>query len=245
MSKYLISSSKQVIEEILSSYQIFDSNKGIRLYDHQKEAIRNWVYNDKCGIFEMATGTGKTFTALGCLKLISENSNNLVSVIACPFNHLIHQWGKEIKSMQINQEVIIADGTNPKWKSELPDKILDINNKNRKFLIILTTHDTFSSPNFFKKIEKVKSNLLLIMDEVHGIGTTYRNKGLIKNYDFRLGLSATPERWFDKKGTSIIIDYFCKTVYEFSLTRAINTINPLTGKTFLTPYIYKPYFVTN
>ena len=38
---------------------------------------------------------------------------------------------------------------------------------------------------------------MLIVDEVHGIGAPNFRKGLIENYNFRLGLSATPSRWFD------------------------------------------------
>ncbi|MEN6291759.1 MAG: helicase-related protein, partial [Methanobacterium sp.] len=169
--------------------------------------------------------------------------DSLVSVIGCPFNHLIHQWEKDLKSMKINHEIIIADSTNPKWKNQISNKILDINNKNKKFLTILTTHDTFSSPKFCNEIRKVKSDLFLIMDEVHGIGTPLRSKGLLDNYTYRLGLSATPERWFDKKGTKLIKDFFSETVYKFPLNKAINTINVNTGKTYLTPYEYKPYFV--
>ncbi|GAJ16314.1 unnamed protein product, partial [marine sediment metagenome] len=40
--------------------------KTIKLWKHQTQAITNWENNDKKGIFEMATGTGKTFAALGC-----------------------------------------------------------------------------------------------------------------------------------------------------------------------------------
>jgi len=42
----------------------------------------------------------------------------------------------------------------------------------------------------------------------------------------------------------LLYSYFGGVVYEFSLSKAINTINPATGKTYLTPYIYIPEFVT-
>jgi superfamily II DNA or RNA helicase len=62
-----------------------------------------------------------------------------------------------------------------------------------------------------------------------------RRNGLIDEYDFRLGLSATPKRWFDDEGTKRIFDYFGDVVFEFSLKSAIDA-------GFLTPYVYKPYF---
>jgi len=68
--------------------------------------------------------------------------------------------------------------------------------------------------------------------------------GLLDEYCLRLGLSATPRRWFDTVGTSILYEFFGGKVYEFGLEKAINTINPLTGKTYLVPYQYKPKFVS-
>jgi len=124
------------------------------------------------------------------------------------------------------------------------DKVYDIKNKILRKLIILTTHTTFAMPNFIDRVKDIKIPLLLICDEVHGIGSKERNKGLKEDlYKYRLGLSATPSRWFDDIGTQKIIDFFGKTVFEFSLKKAINTINPFTGKTYLVKYDYKPIFV--
>jgi superfamily II DNA or RNA helicase len=36
----------------------------VELYEYQKSAIRCWMESGYCGFFEMATGTGKTITAL-------------------------------------------------------------------------------------------------------------------------------------------------------------------------------------
>lgn len=57
-------------------------------------------------------------------------------------------------------------------------------------------------------------------------------------------MSATPRRWFDDVGTKAIYDYFGRTVFEFTLEDAINTINPDTNETYLTPYQYLPVFVS-
>jgi len=107
-------------------------------------------------------------------------------------------------------------------------------------LLVFTTHNTFSSNDFMNimkdsKKRKPNQKLFLIVDEVHGIGAPQRRIGLIDEYDYRLGLSATPKRWFDLKGTDRIFNYFCDVVFEFSLKDAIN-------EGYLTPYIYKPHF---
>jgi superfamily II DNA or RNA helicase len=85
--------------------------------------------------------------------------------------------------------------------------------------------------------------LFLIVDEVHGIGAPKNRHALLEDYKFRLGLSATPKRWFDDEGTEELVKYFGDVIFEFSLRDAINTINPSTGETYLVPYEYRPCFV--
>jgi superfamily II DNA or RNA helicase len=214
------------------------------LRPYQKTAIVNWIDHNKKGIFEMATGTGKTLTALGSLKELLKEKVRLITVISCPSSHLINQWIEEIKEFGINHDIIIAASTNLNWRREIANYLLDIKNGISANLIILVTHDTFPSSDFIKIIEKSSVDIFLIVDEVHGIGAPERKKGLIDTlYKYRLGLSATPKRWYDLEGTEELFDFFGKTVFEMSLKDAITTINPNTGKTFLTKYEYKPYFV--
>lgn len=217
--------------------------KKIKLFDHQNKAIAAWFENDKKGIFEMATGTGKTFTALGCLKRLAAKEQHLLTVIACPYNHLIRQWLDDIMEFGLLYDCIIADSSNYQWKHELANYLLDLKSGVGNQLIVLTTHDTFPTDNFTQLIRSTTTKRLLIVDEVHGIGAPYRKRGLKDEYIYRLGLSATPKRWFDEEGSKKVYDYFGGTVYEFSLADAINTINPVTGESFLAPYEYKPYFV--
>lgn len=221
--------------------------KKIPLFEYQKEAVESWIQNGYKGIFEMATGTGKTFTALGCLDESSKSDQMFASIITCPYNHLIQQWKREIDKFGIEYgDIIIADSTNPQWKKILSGYLIDISLGYKNKLLILTTHDTFSSSDFVKIIQnhKGESDLFLIADEVHGIGAEKRRKGLIDVYNRRLGLSATPKRWFDDTGTSLLYDYFDDVVYEFGLEEAIYSEKPGTGESYLTPYRYLPKFVS-
>lgn len=219
------------------------SGKAVKLWEHQNQAITSWLNNRKKGIFEMATGTGKTFAALGCLKKIMEDKDRLITVIACPYDHLIKQWIDDIREIGILYQVVIADSSNPGWKDELADCLLDINNRISEKLIVLTTHATFPAEDFIKIIRISNEEKFVIVDEVHGIGAPERRYGLIEDYHFRLGLSATSKRWFDIEGTERLFEYFGNTVFEFSLKDAIEMINPSTGETYLVPYEYKPYFI--
>lgn len=214
----------------------------IKLRDYQIEAVDSWVNNDYNGIFEMATGTGKTFTALACFKELADTKDRLLTVIACPQSHLIDQWINEIKKFH-DGPIITASSKNAKWKEDLSDLVVNYFLGIVDKAIVLTTHVSLSSDFFLDKIHEFEVERLLIVDEVHGIGSEKQMLGLDGCYEYRLGLSATPSRWFDDYGTQIIIDYFKGVVFEFDITRALTEFNPDTGKTYLTPYIYKPIIV--
>jgi superfamily II DNA or RNA helicase len=213
---------------------------GIGLRDYQKKAVQSWLDNDKRGIFEMATGTGKTFAALSCLDQLAKEEKKLVTIISSPYVHLSEQWLKESTKFGIESTKLIADSSKSKWKDKLVDALLDIENGVNQRLIVFTTHNTFSSNDFISIIQRSKERaanqkFFLIIDEVHGIGAPQRRMGLVNEYDFRLGLSATPKRWFDLEGTDKIFEYFGDVVFEFSLKAAIDA-------GYLTPYVYKPHF---
>ena len=101
-----------------------NSSSNIKLRDYQIEAIDAWFNNDCRGIFEMATGTGKTFTALSCFKQLSDTKDRLLTVIACPQSHLIDQWINELKKFH-NGPIITASGKNFKWKKDFKNLYAD------------------------------------------------------------------------------------------------------------------------
>ena len=216
----------------------------IILFPHQLEAIESWVNNNYQGIFEMATGTGKTFTALGCLNSLYNKNERLAVIISAPYQHLVQQWKGEIDKFNLEFDEIIISGSY-KWKDNLFNSLTKLSLRHISKLIILITHDSLCSIDFTNIINNCKydSKIFLIADEVHGIGSKERKKGLLESYEYRLGLSATPKRWFDELGSQKIYDYFNKVVFEFTLKDAITKYNPVTGKTFLTPYKYIPKFI--
>lgn len=218
------------------------TRKVINLRDYQDEAIDSWFAHDCRGLFEMATGTGKTITSLSAFRQLESTKDKLVTVIACPQLHLIDQWIKDVENFHTGK-ILKASSKERNWKSKISalsrDFYMGLENK----VVIMTTHDTLASDFFVNKIKKIKSDKLLIVDEVHGIGSSKRLNGLIEDYNYRLGLSATPKRWFDEEGTQAIYDYFGDVVFEFDIKRALTEINPDTGKHYLTPYYYYPIIV--
>lgn len=218
------------------------ASENIKLRDYQIEAIDSWFNNDCRGIFEMATGTGKTFTALSCFKQLSDTKDRLLTVIACPQSHLIDQWINELKKFH-NGPIITASGKNYKWKKDFKNLYTDYYLGLVDKAVVLTTHISLSSDYFLETIQEFDVDILLIVDEVHGIGSEKQMFALNECYDYRLGLSATPARWFDDFGTHVIEQFFGGVVFEFDIERALNEFNPDTGKTYLTPYIYNPILV--
>jgi len=235
-------------ENLYQKLKKHQKQEKIKLFKHQKEAVNAWISNDMKGIFEMATGTGKTFAALGCLRKISRSIQKLLVIITCPYQHLVQQWKREMEKFGTKYDkLIIADSSNPPWKNELANSLIDLSLEHKNKIIVLTTHRTLSSYDFIRIIQQYSRdsiNIFLIADEVHGLGAEKSREGLLKKYRLRLGLSATPKRWFDTIGTDVIYSYFGNVVFEFGLDKAVSNINPATGKTYLTPYRYIPKFIS-
>ena len=73
----------------------------VELHEYQKEAIADWVGENYRGIFDMATGTGKTYTGLGAISKLSEDINDdLAVIIVAPYKHLVEQWVEDIVKIQ-------------------------------------------------------------------------------------------------------------------------------------------------
>jgi len=242
--------SSKTFDELYRKYFIdanhFESNKTVKLRDYQCRALDRWIASGCRGIFEMATGTGKTFTALGCVKHQLDTGKKLAVIITSPYGHLSQQWQNEIETFGLRfDRLVVADSSNSKWRDVLSDSLIDLTLGYSENLAVLTTHNTFSSEDFESIFEKNKKafQITLLADEVHRLGAEKSRKGLLELYDYRLALSATPKRWFDDYGTRAIFDYFGDIVFEFSLEQAINSVNPDTMQTYLTPYRYIPIFI--
>lgn len=214
-------------------------------YSYQLDAIDSWFAHGKSGILAMATGTGKTFTSLNCLKKVLKEEN-VVTIIACPYIHLVEQWKDEVIDMDLGKTHEFY-GVNSKWGSDFDKLNRKLNSKVNfnKPQIILTTHKTFSDSEFVSKINSINKNksnrkLLLIVDEVHHVGSAGYSEGLLDEYDYRLGLSATPKRYMDYEGTKRIMDYFGREVYEFTIKDALHRRHGPKREPFLTPYCYFP-----
>lgn len=251
--KKLIEKSKSFYKEnkILNNYKKYNEKKreldsSLSLFFYQKEAIKKWIRNDYKLLFQMATGTGKTRTAFGCIAELLLCKNKLIVIVACPQGTLSLQWKSEIEKLPFGFELSeIVDGTNKKWRSTLQEVVLRVATGFYDKAIIFTTHVTGAKKEFTDIINQSSPdiNYLFIGDEAHGLGASMCRRALLERYNYRIGLSATPSRWFDESGSKILDEYFGGNTFEFSIRDALTTINPATGKTFLVPYTYNLEFV--
>ena len=68
-----------------------------KIREYQNSAIHTWEEKGFRGIYDMATGTGKTLTALASIEyLFRKNGERLAIVIVCPYQHLVEQWVEDI-----------------------------------------------------------------------------------------------------------------------------------------------------
>lgn len=211
-----------------------------KLHDYQDEAITEWQKRNYRGIFDMATGTGKTYTGLGALTTLSKNiGHKLAAIIVCPYQHLVEQWVEDILKFNIDPIIGYSDSSQKDWPKRLKDAIRDqkLKVRGKQFFCFICTNATFSSDYVQTQLAKIKSDTLLMVDEAHNFGAPYLSCLLYDNYKYRLALSATLDRHNDEEGTAKLYDFFGEKCIEYTLDRAIEEKK-------LTKYKYYPIVVT-
>ena len=207
---------------------------GIESREYQSEAIDAWFQNGCHGLWEMATGAGKTIIALSALAKLRDEKKRLFILIVSPYQHLVDQWKKV--SVQFEFEPILAYKGSTTWVKPLSTALVQYNWGNQDIVFAITTRKTFISSTLQKMLARVRENAVLVADEVHHLGAIGSRKKLTNVFDCRLGFTATLDRWFDDVGTDALKEYFGGVVYEFTLEQAIN-------EDFLCQYEYHPNLV--
>jgi superfamily II DNA or RNA helicase len=193
-------------------------------FAHQGEAIKAWRQNGGRGILSIATGGGKTLTALTAAALVQTSQPPLLLVIAAPTTLLVEQWGDEARKF----------GVEPTLSTAIPSKempktinacVRNLRSKHAVGEVIVLTHDALKHPRIVSSLDAAsqKVPMMLVGDEVHNLGSVGFQEAALDKFTYRLGLSATVERQFDQSGTAFLTDYFGPVVFEFPLEKAIGT----------------------
>lgn len=205
------------------------------LAGHQRDALNAWKSRDFRGILAMATGAGKTVTAIyGVVKLF-EKTQRLFVVVAVPYQALADQWLEELTAFGI--EAVPCYESTDLWADRLSLAATHFQSGARHFVACVVVNKTLSSEAFQQRLQRVPGDgLVMIGDECHHHAAAGVAAALPGHARFRLGLSATPRHYFDEARTAALIAYYGDVAYEFSLEKALQ-------QGVLTPYQYHVHLV--
>lgn len=229
---------------------------------YQAKSVNAWLNNKNKGLFEMATGTGKTYTGLFAVSAAmhglkggeataeeisktvqgNQDKKGVAMFVLAPYLHMIEDWKKDCEKFGFNVFSTIDNN----WQERMKFLGNSCSNKPTAFIVLYETFRSKANQNLFKRsIKQVKENTgvsILLADEVHNLGAKEQLKNDLSYFDYRLGLSATPQRR-DVEGTEHILNQIGPVLEDatFTLKQAIDGIvDEVTGKriTFLCPYNY-------
>jgi len=210
----------------------------VKMRPYQIEAINSWAKQGYRGIFDMATGTGKTYTALAALATLYKATKQKLAVfIVCPYQHLVEQWKDDIVAFGMKPIICYSASSQKNWKERLKTAATGFNIGVQNHFCVVATNATFSGEYVQSIVKKMRGNVVLVVDEAHNFGADHLSTTLMDNMKYRLALSATIDRHGDPEGTQKLYDYFGEKCIEYTLKDAIDN-------KMLTPYFYHPVVVT-
>lgn len=204
---------------------------------HQIEALETWkAKGDFQGTFDLATGAGKTITAIHAIVKLSEAIDGLACVIAVPYQNLADQWVDTLSAFNIYPvRCYVSRG---QWHDKLRNVVHELVMGSRKFGAIVVVNRTLKSPEFQECLKQLKGNRLLwIGDECHHHTSRAYEGFLPEHARYRIGLSATPEHYLDEARNERLAEFYGEIVFRYTLRQAIED-------KVLTPYMYHPHLVT-
>ncbi|HPF30823.1 MAG TPA: DEAD/DEAH box helicase family protein [Candidatus Saccharibacteria bacterium] len=227
---------KEIIEQPSLKHQDKNTKDTRSLFDYQKHAIQHWFSNQCISIFEMATGTGKTYTTINALKEFGEKNGYLRGIVVVPLTTLTMQWQNDIQKILPDYRIINTSVDN-NWRQVLHSLSMSklLNGKPENFIII-TSYKMFPTESFLDAVSKVADDYILIADEMHNLVTDRCIDAVQKDsFKFKLGLSATPTRLWKPEESAFISKVFGDNSFSYDLKDAINA-------KFLVPFNYHPVF---
>lgn len=227
---------KELIKSMISGAKVPDNFK---FHKYQEDAINTWAEKGYRGIFDMATGTGKTYTGLGAISRLNlELRGHLAVVIVAPYQHLVEQWVEDIEKFAMKPIIGYSASCQKDWRKRLENAIRNqkLKVKGAEFFCFICTNATYSSDFVQDTLDKIKGDCLIVVDEAHNFGSENLRVLLKPKFNYRLALSATLERHNDDEGTQSLYNYFGEKCIEYSLEKAIDN-------GYLTKYKYYPVFV--
>ena len=190
-------------------------------WSHQKDAV-TWFLDKShangVGIFQMATGSGKTRTSIATVKECV--SRGLVKkTIFCVPKTLEDQWSKELADHYPERKGTFW------WKSGQDDHLRFFNLDHKDSVMIVSHWFVPKLLEFANKKPKAVQHTMIVIDEMHHLGSDkYKEIGIDKSnkesqtleflpemfhpFLLRLGLSATPWSEYDETRNQLVANNF-------------------------------------
>ena len=209
---------KNKIFELRSPDRPYSLPAGSSKWVHQDIAVKTFLEKEH-GILAMATGTGKTVTAMKIINKLFDSGEIRRVVITMYGNDLLDQWAIQIRENYKNKQINYHYASQKMMKDFVmhpDDSILILSRDARNLSKLLDLFDRLPGD--------YRNDTLFVFDEVHGAGsnTFVENlSGRLSPYRYRLGLSATPEREYDEAGNDFLLNEIGEVIFEFTLQDAI------------------------
>jgi superfamily II DNA or RNA helicase len=223
--------SKSNVDKISATPKLEKLPDRYALRDYQLDAIKAWQAQGLKGILAMATGTGKTLTAIDAVKRVRNKIPGAAIVVTVPYQNLAVQWMDALREQGI--DVIGVFDSHLSWYEQVKNLFMAAQYSNAVPMPCLVCVNASFKEDRFQELltllEQTKQrNHLLVVDECHHFNSPEYLKKLPALFTLRLGLSATP---YDQFAENHLEQYFGPIAYEFPLGRAIK-------EGFLTRYRY-------
>jgi superfamily II DNA or RNA helicase len=205
------------------SYPIPRIPSDITLREYQKDAIKKWFAANGRGVFEMATGTGKTVTALAAVTKMAEiyerQRKPLLAIVVAPQLDLVDQWRQTAESFGIS--ALCCYDSAKSWTDAASALAIGLASRTTGFGMLITTNATMAREPFQDFLARQRAPFVFVADEAHNLGSASALAALPEFATHRMALTATPERWFDPSGTQALVEYFGTPVIQLGLHEAI------------------------
>jgi superfamily II DNA or RNA helicase len=222
------------LEEAINAYIISrNGGKKKELYPYQEKAIKEFCDNGYRHFYEMATGTGKTFTSVKTIKRLKKEKNEKMFVVVCvPQIDLQVQWEAALREEGYDK-IYLFGGSGSSFEKTLAEATIDYYTGDDD-VICVAVYDTFFS-KMCSEIRKI-TPIFIIVDEAHNL-TKGNLATLVKlNPQYKLGLSATIQRFSESESEAIVGFFTTSKPFYFGIDEAIDN-------DFLSKYEYHPIFV--
>lgn len=201
---------------------------------HQREATDTFIEAER-GVLNMATGTGKTRTALRIARTLVDTGKVDTVIVTTDGTDLLKQWRAELLGLR---------GEMPGYQLfsdfEQYRELQEFTLAPQKAILLVSRRAMAGRDPLAAALRTLTAaeqrRTLLIHDEVHKLGSPSNREnltGLSDGIRFRLGLSATPEREYDAEGNEFVTAHIGPEIYWFKLEDAIR-------RGILAPFDYHP-----